>query len=246
MEEFVTRTIGKKNCDGPVTGVPHPSFDYIARSTTGDDQYPTEAPNIACQRYLQVNGKFDALQVTGNVATDTLSATGNVTAPTFIGNLTGVASGNKVLAAFDIPHVTQEGKRIRHIVAEGPEAGIYVRGKLKGSNTIDLPEYWNGLVDPETITVTLTQIGHSQDLIVQSVENNVVTIISGNGSDIHCYYEIWVARWINPMDHNEKLTVVYDGKTPDDYPDGNKNFLIGGWDYDRRNPQWENPLTPDA
>jgi hypothetical protein len=42
------------------------------------------------------------------------------------------------------------------------------------------------------------------------------------------------------MDHEEKLHVVYDGETPDDYPGGNKSFLIGGWDYDRRNPQWEN------
>lgn len=227
---FVPRDPQGSNCDAPVGGVPHPSFDYIARSTTGDDNYPGEA----CPRYLQVNGKFDALQVTS-----TIRAGGNVTAPLFVGNLNGVASGNKVLP-FDIPHVTQKGKRIRHIIAEGPEPGIYVRGKIKDTNVIELPDYWDGLIDPETITVTLTQIGYSQDLIVDKIEwGKRIIIRSGLGANINCYYEVWAARWLNPMNHDEKLIVVYDGETPDDYPGDNKQFLIGGWDYDRRNPQWE-------
>jgi hypothetical protein len=78
--------------------------------------------------------------------------------------------------------VKDEKKRIRHVIAEGPEAGIYVRGTLKDSNKIELPEYWDGLIDPETITVTLTQIGYSQDLIVDSIEwGKVVNIKSGVG-----------------------------------------------------------------
>ena len=168
-----------------------------------------------------------------------LAQTGIITATTFVGALTGTASGNKVLP-FDIPHVTQKGKRIRHIIAEGPEAGIYVRGKIKDTNVIELPEYWDGLIDPETITVTLTQIGYSQDLIVDKIDlgKNII-IRSGIGTNIHCYYEVWASRWINPMNHDEKLIVVYDGETPDDYPGDNKQFLIGGWDYDRRNPYWE-------
>lgn len=174
-----------------------------------------------------------------------LNVTGTVTAPTFVGALTGVASGNKVLP-FDIPHVTQKGKRIRHIIAEGPEAGIYVRGQLKDSNVIELPEYWDGLIDPESITVTLTQIGYSQDLIVDGIEwGKKIKIKSGNGANIHCYYEVWAARWLNPMNHDEKLTVVYEGETPDDYPGGNENFLIGGWDYDRRETQWRSPEGGD-
>lgn len=229
MAEFVPKNIGNKNCDEAVTGTPHPSYDYIARSTTGDNDYPADA----CTRYLQVNGKFDNLQVTSNITAATASI------PSITGNLNGVASGNKVLP-FDIPHVKQKGKRIRHVIAEGPEAGIYVRGKLKDVNVIQLPEYWDGLIDPETITVTLTQIGYSQDLIVEKIEwgKNII-IRSGVGANINCYYEVWAARWINPMNHDEKLHVVYDGETPDDYPGDNKQFLIGGWDYDRRNPQWE-------
>jgi hypothetical protein len=156
------------------------------------------------------------------------------------GTITGTTTGNKLSSAFDIPHTKEKGKRIRHIITEGPEAGIYIRGKLKDSNVIELPEYWDGLVDPETITVTLTQIGYSQDLIVDKIESDKKVIVrSGVGANINCYYEVWAARWLNPMNHEEKLHVVYDGETPDDYPGGNANFLIGGWDYDRRNPQWE-------
>ena len=174
------------------------------------------------------------VQISGGAITP---ATGSLT---FTGTVTGTASGNKVLP-FDIPHVKQKGKRIRHIIAEGPEAGIYVRGKLEGTNIIELPEYWDGLVDPDTITVTLTQIGTSQDLIVQEISGSIVILKSGTGERIHCFYEVWAARWLNPMNHDEKLHVVYEGETPDDYPGGNENFLIGGWDYDRRNPQWETP-----
>ena len=173
-----------------------------------------------------------------------LNVTGTVTAPSFIGNLTGnvtgVASGNKLLASFDIPHVKQKKKRIRHIVAEGPEPGIYIRGALKGSNVIELPEYWDGLIDPESITVTLTSVGSYQELYVDKIEWGKRVIVKNNqGSSIHCYYEIWAARWLNPMDHDEKLHVVYEGETPDDYPGENKSFLVGGWDYDRRNTKWE-------
>ena len=36
----------------------------------------------------------------------------------------GYATGNK---SFDIPHAVKENKRIRHICAEGPEAGSFVK-----------------------------------------------------------------------------------------------------------------------
>jgi hypothetical protein len=49
--------------------------------------------------------------------------------------------------SFDIPHPTKEGKRLRYGSLEGPEYGVYVRGKLSGENIIELPEHWSGLVD---------------------------------------------------------------------------------------------------
>ena len=58
---------------------------------------------------------------------------------------------------------------MRHVCLEGPEAGVYYRGRITNSNVIELPEYWRSLVDPETISVSLTQINTSQDLIVGGI-----------------------------------------------------------------------------
>ena len=219
----------KTHCgDQPTFGRFSTMFDYPTKGITQASDYPPEA----CQPWLHFNMRL------GNLAIDNtlqVGATGvyggNVTAPTFIGNLignvTGRASGNK---SFDIPHVTQPGKRIRHVCAEGPESGIYIRGRLTGKNVINLPDYWDGLVDPETITVTLTQIGSSQDLIVDAIEwGKRVKVKSGNGTNIDCFYEVWVARHINPENHDEKLHVVYEGESPADYPGDNNNFIVGGY-----------------
>ena len=214
-------------------GVPMTDYEYIWYGNKGEDDYPKEA----CLPYYHKSAQIDDFQVNTSITGDCdITITGEVTAPVFNGSAT---SAKTIGGAFDIPHFKDEKKRIRHVIAEGPEAGIYVRGTLKDSNKIELPEYWDGLIDPETITVTLTQIGYSQDLIVDSIEwGKVVNIKSGVGTTINCYYEIWAARYINPLDHDEKLHVVYEGDSPEDYPGNNEYYLIGGWDYDRRETKW--------
>jgi len=214
--------------DQPTFGRQSIMYDFPTKAITQASTYPKEA----CQPWVHYNMKLGNLQILHNLYAGGLGVFGaNVTAPTFVGNLignvTGKASGNK---SFDIPHATQPGKRIRHVCAEGPEAGIYVRGRLTGKNTIELPDYWDGLVDPDSITVTLTQIGSSQDLIVESIDwGKVVKIRSGTASNIDCFYEVWVARYINRDNHEEKLHVVYDGESPADYPGNNDDFIIGGY-----------------
>ena len=214
--------------DAPTFGRPSMMYDFPTKGITGAIEYPSDA----CQPWVHYNMKLGNLQILQSLSVGTTGVFGaNVTAPTFVGNLignvTGKASGNK---SFDIPHATQPGKRIRHVCAEGPEAGIYVRGRLTGKNTIELPDYWEGLVDPDSITVTLTQIGSSQDLIVESIDwGKVVKIKSGTASNIDCFYEVWVARYINRDNHEEKLHVVYDGESPADYPGNNDDFIIGGY-----------------
>ena len=222
-EEFVPPSTfaSSKSCGGNITGSKKTNNQYIAYAGTDDTDYPDDA----CGRLVHGNAQIDNFTVNQNL--------------TVSGTINGTTTGNKVLP-FDIPHVKEKGKRIRHIIAEGPEPGIYIRGRLKNTNIIPLPDYWDGLVDKESITVTLTQIGYSQDLIVEeNIEwGKTIYVKSGNGANINCYYEVWAARWLNPMNHDEKLHVVYEGETPDDYPGGNENFLVGGWDYDRRETQW--------
>ena len=79
-----------------------------------------------------------------------------------------------------------------------------------------------GLVDPETITVTLTQIKTSQDLIIDGIEwGTRVKVRSGNGTDIDCFYLVHAER-----KDGEKLIVEYEGKSSDDYPGDNSIYSI--------------------
>ena len=159
---------------------------------------------------------FSALFSWGNITGG--AKTGPLAAPVAnIPLVNGTCTGNK---KFDISHPEMSGKRVRHICAEGPEPGIYIRGRLKDSKRIELPDYWEGLVDYDTITVTLTAIGKPQHLYVKSIDKNEIIIDNRKGDEClpSCHYEVWVARWLNPKDHDEKLHVVYEGLTGDDYP----------------------------
>ena len=121
---------------------------------------------------------------------------------------------------FDISHPTKEDHRLRHVCLEGPEAGVYVRGRLTDNNVIELPEYWRGLVDPSTITVTLTQIRTTQDLIVDAIEwGTRVKVRSGNASKIDCFYLIHAERA-----DGEKLIPEYEGTSIEDYPGDNSQY----------------------
>ena len=85
--------------------------------------------------------------------------------------------GGHVLSAkkdFDIQHPTLDGWRLRHVAPEAPTADVYVRGKVKNATEIELPNYWKGLVDLESITVSLTPIGAHQDVIVKRIDEDKV------------------------------------------------------------------------
>ena len=54
------------------------------------------------------------------------------------------------------------GWRLRHVSLEGPESAVFYRGRLTGSNTIELPYYWKDLVHEDSITVSIQPIGSTQ------------------------------------------------------------------------------------
>ena len=95
---------------------------------------------------------------------------------------------------FDITHPSKgEPWRLRYSVLEGPEIGVYVRGRLTNNNTIELPYYWVDLVHEDSITVTLTPINKPQNLYVISTTTEKITIGIEDG-DIDCYYVIYGER----------------------------------------------------
>ena len=129
---------------------------------------------------------------------------------------------------FDIEHPTRKGKRVRHICVEGPESAIYIRGKLKGTHIIDIPEYWQGLVDYDTITVNLTPCGKPDlSLYVKEIRDNKIILSSDHLTQVECFYQVWVNR-IGP-----ELHVEYDGESPADYPGDQSGHSIAGYTYDK-------------
>ena len=84
--------------------------------------------------------------------------------------------------------------RLQYGALEGPENGVYVRGK-SNYKIIDLPEYWTNLVDEESITVQLTPIGRHQHLFVEKIRNNQVFINTVRLTEKpHYYYIIHAER----------------------------------------------------
>ena len=119
---------------------------------------------------------------------------------------------------FDLEHPTKgEGHRLRYACIEGPEVGVYYRGRLKGSNTIELPYYWKDLVHADSITVQLQPIGDRHyHLNVVSFDNEKIVVSEPDDKPIDCFYHVYGERKdINP------LITEYEGDTWQDYPDPN-------------------------
>ena len=137
---------------------------------------------------------------------------------------------------FDLEHPTKgEGHRLRYACIEGPEVGVYYRGRLKESNVIELPYYWKDLVHADSITVQLQPIGTNQNLVIQEFNNEFIVIAEDSTntdlitdlSTIDCFYHVYGERKdINP------LIVEYEGNSWKDYPD--PNFHPNKVDIDKR------------
>lgn len=110
-----------------------------------------------------------------------------------------------VTKSFDIKHPNKEGYRLKHGCIEGPEYGVYYRGRLKKSNVIELPSYWIGLINSETITVNLTPHTVYQELFIKDINSNKIFITNNSGGIIDCSYVVYAER----SDVN-KLIVEYE------------------------------------
>jgi hypothetical protein len=95
--------------------------------------------------------------------------------------------------SFIIDHPTKEGYKLRHGSLEGPENGVYVRGRST-ETIISLPDYWVALVDPDSITVSLTPIGPSGAPRVERIENNKVYIFSEDSRPLDYFYMVNAER----------------------------------------------------
>ena len=186
---------------------------YIAKQfIRSEDDYPADA----CSPYYYSRAQIDNFQV--NTA---LTGSGNI-------NISGTVSASEVTAggvtltsrkAFDIPHPTKEGYRLRHICVEGPESAVYFRGRVTNKKEIILPDYWKKLVDWTTITVNLTPIGSHQSVIVKRFDEQKIYLQSNGGIPIDCFFHVYAERA-----DGERLIAEYEGETFEDYPGDNSQY----------------------
>ena len=169
-------------------------------------------------------GTTNALYVSGGSGANTVHIIGDlyVSGSTDTGNKGrlasrfGAADGRP--KPFDIKHPSKDGYRLRYACIEGPEVGVYCRGRVRGEKIIKLPDYWKDLVDVESISVQLQPIGAHQDVIIKRWDSEFVYLQAQGGLPINCFYHVYAARKdVNP------LHVEYQGESWKDYPDPNFN-----------------------
>ena len=200
---------GSAHVEGPmVVGPPHA---YPAATATmmvgplGNDD--PDCP--AVPHSLMVSGPGQAVMVVGN-----MYVTGTVDCLS-TGRLESrhkTADGKPKL--FDIPHPTKgEGHRLAHACIEGPEVGVYYRGRLRNKKVIELPHYWKGLVHTDSISVQLQPIGAHQDIIIKRWDDTKIYLQSKANFPIDCFYHVYGER-----KDVDGLVVEYEGETWEDHP----------------------------
>ncbi|MCP4651940.1 MAG: hypothetical protein GY858_00950 [Candidatus Omnitrophica bacterium] len=105
-----------------------------------------------------------------------------------------VASGTK---NFEINHPTKPGKKLIHACIEGPEAGLYYRGrgKLKnGKAAVKLPEYFEALARKKDRTIQLTARGPMPYVLSCSAIKDGKFIAYGSKKDGVFYWEVKAVR----------------------------------------------------
>ena len=201
---------------------------------------------IGTDNSVYVNGNVDirgdsgtpnGLYVSGGASVDSLFVQGDLYVSGSIdgGNKGRLASRFGVADSkpkpFDIKHPSKEGWRLRYACIEGPEVGVYCRGRVRNEKIIKLPDYWKDLVDVESISVQLQPIGAHQDVIVKRWDENFIYLQAQGGMPVNCFYHVYAARKdVNP------LYVEYEGESWKDYPDPNFNPEITP-----ENPNYNDP-----
>ena len=221
---------GSAYVEGPLQIGKDTDYSKVEATLMVGAEYNTDSethPDNAIKAKGDVEIEGDTNQ-TGNI-----TASENITTDAhFIGDITKTSGTPPGCKLFDIKHPTKEGHRLAHACIEGPEVAVYTRGRVcNGKNVIDLPEYWDGLVDYETLTVQLTALGAHQNVIVKRISpiERRIYLQSQGGMPVDCFYHIMAQRKDVP-----NLVVEYEGKTPADYPGDNTGYSIAGYNYDVR------------
>jgi len=200
---------GSAHVEGPmVVGPPQEYSSATATMMVGplsnDDPDCPSVPHA-----LMVTGPGQAVYVKGNMY---VSGTVDCLSTGRLESRHKTADGKPKL--FDIPHPTKgEGHRLAHACIEGPEVGVYYRGRLRNKKVIELPQYWKGLVHTDSISVQLQPIGAHQDIIIKRWDDTKIYLQSKANFPIDCFYHVYGER-----KDVDGLVVEYEGETWEDHP----------------------------
>ena len=216
-----TKINGSAHVEGPMVVGPPQSYP-AATATMMVGPLGNDDPDCpAVPHSLMVSGPGQAVMVVGN-----MYVTGTVDCLS-TGRLESrhkTADGKPKL--FDIPHPTKgEGHRLAHACIEGPEVGVYYRGRLRNKKVIELPHYWKGLVHTDSISVQLQPIGAHQDIIIKRWDDTKIYLQSKANFPIDCFYHVYGER-----KDVDGLVIEYEGETWEDHPQRKKGEVT----------EWEN------
>jgi len=219
---------GSAYIEGPVQVGRDTEYDEVSATVMIAEEYNTDTmlrPHLSVEVKGNVNiegdgkttygmevggGAQDPLHVKGDIICDAIS-------PSRLSARFKVADQKP--KPFDLVHPSRgEGQRLRYACIEGPEVGVYYRGRLKNNNVIELPTYWKDLVHTDSISVQLQPIGAHQNLIVKRWDDSYIYLQAQGGMPVDCFFHVYAER----KDVN-KLIVEYEGDGWEDYPDPEYN-----------------------
>ena len=225
-----TEIRGSGYVEGPLQIGKDTDYDSVEATLMVGAEYNSDSETHP-DKALKAKGDVEIIGDTNQEGN--IKASENITTDAhFVGDITKTSGTPPGCKLFDIQHPTKEGHRLAHACIEGPEVAVYTRGRVcNGHNVIELPEYWKGLINYESLTIQLTAIHSHQNVIVKRISpiDGRIYLQSQGGMPVDCFYHIMAER----VDV-EKLIVEYEGKTPADYPGDNSGYSIAGYNYDVR------------
>ena len=227
--EGPTKVNGSMYAEGPIVMGSATAFPWpygclnVGPLVNEDNLVPPIVPGVLC---YGTNNPYSFAVSGPSALMGNTDVAGNVTAMTNVQAQGEVMSncGRHVLSLkkdlpFDMPHPNKEGWRLIHVCIEGPEIAVYCRGKVPPNGIINLPSFWEGLVNTDDMSISLTPIGSWQELFVKEIRWGKQVIVRNNaGGPINADYYI-VARRLD-----DDLVVEYEGESHEDYPGGNEGY----------------------
>ena len=230
---------------GPTEFVENEATLMVARTKNDDDDCTPANRSLYVKGNVRIDGDSgtgSSFNIEGGPST-AIDINGKTTIDNAGDAIFAIGTGGQTLSArfssadarpkpFDIQHPSKgKGWRLRYACIEGPEVGVYCRGRVKNEKIIRLPAVWKDLVHINSISVQLQPIGAHQDVIVKRWDDEFIHL-QGKGIPIDCFYHVYAERKdINP------LITEYEGDSCSDYPDPN-HHTIPEQDRNYNDPQY--------